>query len=449
MLNISPHNRNIKDLASQHSALSRFDKAYKRNLLPRIGMILGALVVIVLIIPWTQTINSKGIVTALRPDQRPQTIHSVIAGRIEEWHVQEGDLVEKGDTILFLSEVKDEYFDPNLLERTNTQLKSKELTVKAYDEKIKAQESQITALVEMQGLKISQAENKLKQARLKVQSDSIDLEAYITSLHIAEQQLKRVQNLYDQGLKSLTDFEKRQLSAQKALAEKISGENKLLASRNELLNAQIELGSIKSKFANDIAKAQSNRYSAESDKFNAEVDLAKLRSQYTNYEVRSGMYYVLAPQRGYITRAMQNGLGETIKEGDEIVSIMPSDYQLAVEMFIRPIDLPLVQKEQTVRIQFDGWPAIVFSGWPGVSHGTYAGRVVAIDNFANNQGLYRLLVAPDPTDYPWPTALRLGAGTRNMVLLNDVPVWYELWRKINGFPPDFYQTSTQQKLAKK
>ena len=160
-----------------------------------------------------------------------------------------------------------------------------------------------------------------------------------------------------------------------------------------------------------------------------------------NYSVRTGMYYITAPQDGYITKAIQSGLGETIKEGEQIVSIMPSKYTLAVEMYIKPIDLPLVTLGQHVRLQFDGWPAIVFSGWPNTSYGTYGGEVVAIDNFISGNGKYRILVAPDPDDVDWPDALRVGSGASSMILLNDVPIWYELWRKVNGFPPNYYKST--------
>ena len=118
---------------------------------------------------------------------------------------------------------------------------------------------------------------------------------------------------------------------------------------------------------------------------------------------------------------------------------MPADYDLAVAMYIRPIDFPLMKKGQKVRIQFDGWPAIVFSGWPNTSYGTYGGEVVAIDNFATESGKFRLLVKPDPDDHPWPDAIRVGAGTNNMILLGDVSIGYELWRQINGFPPNYYE----------
>jgi hypothetical protein len=33
----------------------------------------------------------------------------------------------------------------------------------------------------------------------------------------------------------------------------------------------------------------------------------------------------------------------------------------------------------------------------------------------------------------------MGTGAQGIALLKDVPIWYELWRNINGFPPDYYK----------
>ncbi len=131
-----------------------------------------------------------------------------------------------------------------------------------------------------------------------------------------------------------------------------------------------------------------------------------------------------------------------VKEGQEIVSIMPADYTLAVEMYVRPIDLPLLERGQEVRLQFDGWPAIIFSGWPNASYGTYSGEIFAIDNFISDNGMFRVLVQQTPGQEPWPHALRIGGGAVSLVLLKDVPIWYELWRQVNGFPPDYYKSET-------
>lgn len=157
---------------------------------------------------------------------------------------------------------------------------------------------------------------------------------------------------------------------------------------------------------------------------------------------------MLAPQSGYITKAIQVGIGETIKEGAEIISIMPQNYSLAVEIYVDPIDLPLVKLDSKIRFIFDGWPAIVFSGWPELSNGTFGGTVMAVDNFTSANNKYRVLVVPDPDEEPWPEALRIGAGADGIALLNDVPVWYEIWRQMNGFPPDYYTLQESKELKK-
>ncbi|MGB4960938.1 MAG: HlyD family efflux transporter periplasmic adaptor subunit, partial [Saprospiraceae bacterium] len=204
--------------------------------------------------------------------------------------------------------------------------------------------------------------------------------------------------------------------------------------------------SIDAEYRDKIAKANSDKYTALSGKFDTEATINKLKNQYSNYRVRTSLYYIVAPQDGYITQAKQVGLGQTIKEGEEIVSVMPTVYDLAVQMYIKPIDLPLFEKGQKVMIQFDGWPAIIFSGWPGISYGTYTGEVLALDNFISDNHLYRVLVKPSANYQPWPHQLRVGAGVRTITLLKNVSVWYELWRQINGFPPDYYKKGKESNV---
>jgi hypothetical protein len=99
------------------------------------------------------------------------------------------------------------------------------------------------------------------------------------------------------------------------------------------------------------------------------------------------------------------------------------------------MDVPLLARGRKVRLQFDGWPVLQFSGWPNASVGTFGGLVQVIDYVASSNGEYRILVIPDPSEEPWPVLLRLGSGVNGWVMLNDVPIWYEIWRQINGFPP--------------
>ncbi len=447
MLNITPKSIREKIDLTQFQSFIRLDSQRSSYVFKRLLTVFFVVAFFMLFLPWTQNIVGRGLVTTIRPDQRPQTIHSVLGGRIEKWYVQEGDFVNKGDTILFISEIVDEYFDPELLSRTQSQISAKEMSVSSYEEKIKALEIQINALIETSRLKLQQAENKYEQAQLKVVSDSMDLAAAKANFDITQAQFDRTIELQKEGLKSLTDLENRNNTNQRAQAQYISAQNRLLTSKNELINAKIELTSVQAQYRNDIAKAESEKYTALSGMYDAEAMVTKMQNQLSNYSVRLGLYYITAPQTGYITRLIQVGIGETIREGEQLVSIMPADYDLAVEMYIRPIDFPLIEMGQKVRIQFDGWPAIVFSGWPNTSVGTYGGRVFAIDNFISPNGYYRLLVSPDPDEVEWPEALRVGAGTYNILLLKDVPIWYELWRKINGFPPDYYKSKSVENVS--
>lgn len=410
--------------------------------------ITGVLFVALLFLPWTQNIRSTGKVTALRPEQRPQTIHSVIPGRIEKWYVQEGQAVKKGDTIIQISEVKSEYLNPDLVLNTEQQLKAKNFSVRSHMDKLNAIDAQISALLNSRKQKYEQAENKLLQSQLKYKNDSIEFASIKLNEKIAEEQLKRMEELYKDGLKSLTDLETRRGKFQETQVKSMSQLNKILTSRNEVLNAGIELQNVNAEFSEKISKLESDKNSTFSGMYDAEASVTKLQNDFANYSIRSGLYFITAPQDGFITKALKSGIGEIIKEGVDIVSIMPKDFELAVEMYVYPMDIPLLKKGQQVRIQFDGWPSIVFSGWPTLTYGTFGGKVVAIDNFISENGKYRLLVSRDKSDHPWPEQIKLGAGASTFTLLNDVPIWYELWRQINGFPPDFYNKKESKKSIK-
>jgi multidrug resistance efflux pump len=405
--------------------------------------------IIILFLPWTQNITGAGYVTTLKPDQRPQTVHTAIAGRVEKWYIQEGDYVKKGDTILYISETKDDYFDPNLVSNTKGQAQAKKQSGLSYDNKVNTIETQIRAIENERNLKLQQAQNKILQAKLKITSDSIDLEATKTQLKIAKTQFDRSVQLNSEGLKPVTDVEEKRLKLQESQAKIITQENKYLNAKNELLNTKVEINRISAEYADKVSKAKSDQYSAMSAKFETDAQVSKLENQVINYTKRNELYYIKAPQNGYVNRALQSGLGETIKEGTPIVSIMPSKYDIAVETYITPNDLPLVHKGEKVRIWFDGWPTIVFSGWPDLSYGTFGGKVVAIENFISENGKYRILIAQDPEESPWPKQLSIGAGAQTLAMLENVPIWFELWRKLNGFPPNYYKPAKEKKEVKK
>lgn len=397
-----------------------------------------AILIGVLLLPWTQNIEANGRVVSMEPNQRPQAVQSVIAGRIEKWYVQEGDWVKVGDTLLFLSEVKVDYFDPQLLQNTESQIKSKEGSVSNYMEKVRALDSQIDALLNAKDIKRAQVITKLEQVKLKIKTDSTDLVAVENNARVVGEQMKRFDQMFQQGVISKTDWESRQVSLQNAQAKVNDQKNKLAIARNELINTYREYKGVDAEYRDKVSKAESEKYSTLSAMYDAEAQVTKLQNQYNNYDRRTGFYYLIAPQDGFVSKATKSGIGETVKEGEEVVRITPNRFDQAVEIFIDPVNTPLVHEGENVRLIFDGWPAFVISGWSQMSTGLFDGQIVGIDPVIQDNGQLRIWVKPQTAD-AWPAQLRQGGGVRAFMLLNDVPLGYELWRLLNAFPPDYYQ----------
>lgn len=446
---------NISDNSIQDKVKTEELRCFQQNELPKANRMFAGwltsfliLLLVTFFLPWTQNIQMKGKVTTLLPGQRPQDVNSTIAGRIEKWYVREGDLVEPGDTIVYLSEIKAEYFDSQLVDRTANQITAKEGSMLSYRQKAAALDNQILALRQELRFKKEQLQNKIQQAEFKLQSQRAAVKQAELDAEIAAFQFRRTDTLFQKGIKSLSDLEGKRLKMQETEAKLVLANNKLQESGNDLSIARLAYQAVENEYNNKIAKSESEKFATLSTLYEAEGSLNKLQNQYENYRQRNKMYYVLAPQAGYITKTMKSGVGEIIKEGENIATIVPYERELAVELFVRPMDLPLMTIGQEVRLVFDGWQAFIISGWADFSIGTYSGEVTAIDNVPNQKNLYRVMVKSNQPDQPFPELLRVGAGAQGIALLKDVPVWYEVWRQLNGFPADFYQNELEQNESK-
>jgi len=307
-----------------------------------IGWILATGVVItavfLLFTPWVQTTAGFGTVTALNPNDRLQEINALVPGRIQQWFVQDGSQVKVGDPIVQVADV-----DPQLLQR------------------LEAERQQVIA--------------KLNAAETAVETAQIDL--------------KRMRELFDEGL----------------------------AARREYEQARIRVEELRSKVAE--AAAELTR---------ADVNLS-----------RQSVQMVRAPRDGVILRVFAGDAATFVKAGDVVATFVPDNADRAVELFIDGRDVALVREGAKVRLQFEGWPVVQFSGWPSVAIGTFGGVVTAIDPSAQANGRFRVLVSEDLEDEnPWPDRrfVRFGSKARGWILLNEVSVGFELWRQLNNFPPE-------------
>ncbi|MFN0025489.1 MAG: efflux RND transporter periplasmic adaptor subunit [Parvularculaceae bacterium] len=290
--------------------------------------------------PWVQTTSGAGVVTALNPNDRLQQVNALVAGRIDEWYVRDGSIVKAGDPIVRIADN-----DPRLIER------------------LEAERAQVVA----------------------------KREAVLSARATAEVDLRRMQDLYKQGL----------------------------AARREFEQAEIAVQNIRGRIAE--VEAELNR---------VDVNISRQSAQ-----------IVVAPRDGVILRVNAGDSATFVDAGDAVASFVPTGIARAVEIYIDGRDVALVRPGARARLQFEGWPAVQFSGWPSVAVGTFAAEVVAVDPSADASGRFRVLMteAKDTVNSqtPWPSDqyVRFGATAHGWILLDTVSVGYELWRQLNNFPP--------------
>jgi multidrug resistance efflux pump len=421
MLNISPNSVKKEMPQERLYSLRSLDTPLAGKILAKWLLGIFFLFFIALFLPWQQNIRGSGKVTALSPSNRPQTIETTIAGRIQVWKIKEGQFVKKSDTIAIISEVKEKYFDPQMLFRLQQVITAKEQGLVSKEQKAKALQRQISALED--GLR-----TKTNQAKAKLEAEEFRFKNF-------KNQYERNKKLFEAGNIPLTKFQ--------------DIEYKYQGSEADFVNAEIEIERVQAEYLDKINKAESDWNNTLAEQADTQADLAKMRNELSNMEIRSQQYFILAPQAGTVVKATQAGIGETIKEGDAVCTIMPQSTDVAVEMHVKAMDVPLISKGRRVRIEFDGFPALQFSGWPSISVGTFGGTVEVIDYVNTKPGEFRILVIPDNKDVAWPKQIRVGSGIKGWVMLDNVSVWYELWRQLNGFPPSLYQEPEIEDSKKK
>jgi RND family efflux transporter MFP subunit len=215
------------------------------------------------------------------------------------------------------------------------------------------------------------------------------LEAASQAQSTAEIDMNRMRDLFDQGLASQREYEQ----------------------------ARIRVEELRSRVAE--AAAELTR---------AEINLS-----------RQSVQVVRAPRDGIILNVNAGDTATFVNAGDVVATFVPDNSERAVELFIDGSDVALVRPGADVRLQFDGWPIVQFSGWPSLAVGTFSGKVLVVDSSAQSNGRFRIIVGDDSeAEVPWPDQrfVRFGSNARGWVLLDTVPAGYEVWRRLNNFPPN-------------
>jgi adhesin transport system membrane fusion protein len=418
----SPSSRNIKGSencrlpAINLTGSNRVPHLFSRALI----IAFVVLILFVALVPWRQFVRGSGSVIAYDPLERRINVEALVSGRVSKLYVNEGQKIKQGDLI---AEIQDN--DPNFLENLRAQRTAAMNRIDLVKTRVEALESQIAQ-------QTMAKEQALDAARQKVSADKIAAETAMLDY-------TRVDNLFQKGLSSRREFEA-------AILRRDSTAANLLSSEATLKRTESEFNAL-------ISSTTASRQSARSD-------IAKAQEELTGLEIRvsQNMRQVITSPREGIVLQVPVTEGSYLKPGDPLCVVIPDTATRYAEIWVDGNDVALIRarKEEKgvvtpgspVRLVFEGWPAIQAIGWPQLAVGSFGGEVMYVDATDDGQGKFRVLVAPaedvvdrgdgnGPVTVPWPDGdrwLRQGVQTNAWVLLDEVPLWFELWRQMNGFP---------------
>jgi len=393
------------------------------------SMLLLAAIALVFV-PWQQNSRGSGIVIARDPQQRQQPVVAMYDG-VVDWikeGFQEGSHVIEGEELMRLKPFADD-------EMTSVQTQLKELRIKKDSlENNVATERLIILSRETAGLAdlrsaaadIEASEAKLLQAKAMVQEVTADYKA-------KKFQYNGDMKLYEIQLKSLLEIAKSEADERSAFQKLIKADQ---AEKEQFSFLQAKRDALKSK----EREVHIKNSEAQNKLQDGTQKIAEVNKEIEDVNIKLGQLdrlSVKATRTGIIQSLQVNSRSDSVKKNDVLFEIVPETNELAVKLTIRGNDSPLIHVGNEVRLQFQGWPAIQWVGWPSVAVGTFGGRVNSINPGGDSKGDFDVYVTPDDSQVPWPDNryLRQGVRANGWVLLRTVPLGFELWRQLNGFPP--------------
>lgn len=396
--------------------------------------LLVLLFIIFLFLPWEQTIIGEGKLIAFKPTERHYTIKAPHTGFIKQYWVTENQHVIKGDPICMMTDQDQDF---------KTRLDDKEQRIIHQIEQMNSERQSLTLEQAelLRDYQVGLAQFVTRIANLKKSVETLQLkhdaaqQEYVTK----KMRFERVKKLFKRGLESKQVLE---INQNLATQSRINVEQAKLAV--DMQNEQLS-----------IAKQEKIRFSAKQTIIRQKSlqRMAALNRALENYEKekldleskisRYANTIVHADKNGTVLRLLHNDTNRLIQKGEDIIHFVPDVTVRSIYARVSDFDMPLLKKDLPVRIRFYGWPSMQISGWPKITFGTFSGYVYVVESISSQEGSCYLHVLEDP-NAPWPDSevLKLGSSASLWIRLDTVPIWYQIWRRLNAMPPNRPEQTT-------
>ena len=301
-----------------------------------------------------QVVTAQGTVIS---SSRLQVIEHFEGGRVEKIHVQSGQVVKKDELLISLSPIqsKSEF---NIAVDNVAMLSTKLIRLTAeYEGKTSfdlpkeiADANPQIANTEKNLFKErrAQAVSQLSQRRAEINSSKSKLNAAEVSAVAANEELKVMRALIERGLQAKIAL----FRAEKVAADANSF---LITARQDLIKAEAAyngfLQELQASILTELTKVRS--------------DLTAARENSAVSADRADRASIRSPIDGVVNRILVSTEGGTVKAGERVAEIVPSDSGMIVEAKVSPADIGFIRLKQEALVKLTTYDSSVFGALKG------------------------------------------------------------------------------------
>lgn len=304
------------------------------------------------------------------PSGQNQVVQNLEGGIVQEILVKEGDIVEKDQILIRISNEKGtstalsnelkSYYLQAQIQRLDAELKRVPFNYEKSDNEAlnefldNENELYITNQKQLDS-KISILKEQIKQKENELQDAKQTIEHMKFSVSAISKEVTMTKPMVDRGIRSQVDFLKLQ-------REESDAKNKLQSVTLSVDKINSEILELNKKIdeTNEINDTEVRTKLNEAITQLKEVEANKLAS--TDQVSRT---IVKSPSNGIVQKIHINTIGGSIKPAQDLLEIVPTDHKLIVEVKILPKDIAFIYQGQKAIVKFSAFDFSIFGGLEG------------------------------------------------------------------------------------
>lgn len=304
------------------------------------------------------------------PSSKVQVVQNLEGGIVTEIFVREGQMVDKGATLLRLDDTRflsnkgeseaDRYALTAQVERLSAEAEGHPLVL---SDEVRAKAPQVAedevALYESRQRRLASEKQTLnEQLRQKTQELAefrSKVEQYRSALGLLQQELNMSTPLVGTGAISPVEI-------LRLKQRTVEARGQLNATSLAIPRAEAAVAEIKSKIQESDATFRSEAAKELNDK---RTELSKITASSIAIDDRVNRTTVVSPVRGIVKLLKVNTIGGVVQPGSDLVEIVPIEDNLLIEAKVRPQDVAFLHPGQTAMVKVTAYDYTIYGGLKG------------------------------------------------------------------------------------